>query len=122
MYTPEMPWPVPVRVRLQSGVERSFASVYDALDFLHNEWPTRHGYRYDRAIQQCSDALRRALPSAVAREAFIAACLEAGMSTGSARRAALKVRQPTAAPEQSPAAIDGRFRSLVPMHRVTTTY
>ncbi|MDR6759532.1 hypothetical protein J2Y48_004848 [Mycoplana sp. BE70] len=120
MYTPEMPWAVPVRVRLQSGVERSFASVYDALDFLHNEWPTRHGCRYDRAIQQCSDALRRALPSAVAREAFIAACLEAGMSTGSTRRAMR--RQPAAAPEQSPAAIDGRFRSLVRIHRVTTTY
>ena len=91
MYTLEMPWSVPVSIRLQSGVERSFSSVYDALDFLQNEWPTRHGYRYERAIQQCGEALRRTLPSAVAREAFIAACLEAGMSAaGRPQTAAVK--------------------------------
>lgn len=109
MYTPEMPWPVPVRVRLQSGVERSFSSVYDALDFLHNEWPTRHGYRYDRAIQQCGEALRRTLPSAVAREAFIAACLEAGMSTAGAPRPVNVLHRPlVAAADQSPPAVSGR--------------
>lgn len=70
---------VPVRVRLQCGLERTFLGVFDALDFLEAEWPLRRGERYKRAIDKCRAALEWAAPSEVAREAFIAACLEAGM-------------------------------------------
>ncbi|NWJ27472.1 DUF982 domain-containing protein [Rhizobium sp. RM] len=70
---------VPVRVRLQCGLERTFLSVYDALDLLEHEWPLRHGGRYKRAVETCRGALSWLVPSEVAREAFIAACLEAGM-------------------------------------------
>lgn len=69
----------PVRVRLQCGLERTFLSVYDALDFLEEEWPLRRGDRYKRAVNRCRAALEWVVPSEVAREAFIAACLEAGM-------------------------------------------
>lgn len=70
---------VPVRVRIQFGLERSFMSVHDAVDYLENEWPLREGDRYKRAVRKCRGALSRIEPLEVAREAFIAACLEAGM-------------------------------------------
>ncbi|MEI3856014.1 MULTISPECIES: DUF982 domain-containing protein [unclassified Ensifer] len=81
MRLPEIPWTVPLSVRLQSGANRIFASVYDALDFLEHEWPLRHGQGYERAVTTCRGALSHSVPSAVAREAFIGACLEAGMAT-----------------------------------------
>ncbi|MBW8790719.1 DUF982 domain-containing protein [Rhizobium leguminosarum] len=77
----DVPWVRPVRLRLQCGLERAFTSVYDALDFLENEWPLRHGERHDRAVKTCRGALNGIIPSMVAREAFVAACLEAGMPT-----------------------------------------
>ncbi|MBD9641754.1 DUF982 domain-containing protein [Ensifer sp. ENS07] len=55
--------------------------VYGALDFLEHEWPVRHGAGYERGIVTCRDALNRSVSSAVAREAFIGVCLEAGMAT-----------------------------------------
>jgi hypothetical protein len=79
MNIPDLPWPVPLVVRLQCGVERTFSSVYEALDFLENEWPLRRGERYERAVRLCRGALNKQTPSAVAREAFVCACLEAGM-------------------------------------------
>ncbi|KAB0462399.1 MULTISPECIES: DUF982 domain-containing protein [Agrobacterium tumefaciens complex] len=69
----------PVRVRMQCGLERIFLSVYDALDYLEHEWPLRRGDRYKRAVHRCRAALAWAASPDVAREAFIAACLEAGM-------------------------------------------
>ena len=79
MNIPDLPWRAPVRVRLQCGLERTFLSVHDAPDFLENEWPLRRGERYDRALRRCRGALTRMVPTEMAREAFIAACLEAGM-------------------------------------------
>lgn len=79
MNIPDIPWRAPVKVRLQCGLERTFLSVHDALDFLETEWPLRRGERYERAVRKCGAALRRMVPAEMAREAFIAACLEAGM-------------------------------------------
>ncbi|CDI11293.1 MULTISPECIES: DUF982 domain-containing protein [Agrobacterium] len=79
MNSPEVLFRAPVRVRMQCGLERSFLSVYDALDFLENEWPLRRGERYKRAVQKCRAALSRLEAAEVAREAFISACLEASM-------------------------------------------
>lgn len=70
---------VPLNVCLSNGLSRTFASVHDALDFLENEWPLRRGERYKRACEKCRAALLRQTPVAIAREAFVAACLEAGM-------------------------------------------
>ncbi len=33
MHTPDIPFRVPVTVRMQSGLERTFGTVVDALDF-----------------------------------------------------------------------------------------
>ena len=33
-------WRNPISVRLQNGLEHTFHSVQDTLDFLENEWPT----------------------------------------------------------------------------------
>ncbi|WP_083347459.1 DUF982 domain-containing protein [Rhizobium sp. LCM 4573] len=79
MNTPDIPWRIPVKIRLQCGIERTFLGVHDALDFLENEWPLRRGERYNRAVRRCGAALHRKVPAEMAREAFIAACLEAGM-------------------------------------------
>jgi hypothetical protein len=72
-------WTLPLNVTLRAGFDRTFDSVYDASLFLENEWPLRRGEFYDRAVSACRRALNRTTPSTVAREAFIAACLEAGM-------------------------------------------
>ncbi len=79
MNSQDVSFRAPVRVRLQCGLERTFLSVYDALDVLENEWPLRRGDRYTKAVEQCRAALSWSVPSEVAREAFIAACLEADL-------------------------------------------
>src|SRR5260221_14156448 len=58
----------------------TFVGAYDALDFLQYEWPLRHGELYGRAIKTCCGALGGATPLVVSREAFVAACREAGMA------------------------------------------
>ncbi|MBY3510868.1 DUF982 domain-containing protein [Rhizobium laguerreae] len=75
----DVPWIRPVTIRLQCGLERTFTGVYDALDFLENEWQLRHGERHERAVKTCRGALNEIIPGIVAREAFVAACLEVGM-------------------------------------------
>ncbi|MCA1439247.1 DUF982 domain-containing protein [Ensifer sp. IC4062] len=75
----EIPWTTPLTVRLSSGIKHTFNSVYEALDFLENEWPLRNGHHYERAVRTCRGALNRMTPAAIAREAFVAACLEAEM-------------------------------------------
>ncbi|WFU11590.1 DUF982 domain-containing protein (plasmid) [Rhizobium sp. CB3090] len=75
----DVPWTRPVTIRLQCGLQRTFTGVYDALDFLENEWPLRNGERHERAVKTCRGAINGVVPAVVAREAFIAACLEAAM-------------------------------------------
>lgn len=57
----------------------TFQGVYDALDFLENEWPRRNGKRYKRACDRCRAALQLRSHAHMAREAFVSACIEAGM-------------------------------------------
>jgi hypothetical protein len=85
----DVSWTRPVTVRLQCGLERSFVGVHDALDFLENEWPLRHGERYDRAVKTCRGAMNGATPLIISREAFVAACLEADMAAVIAPRKAI---------------------------------
>ena len=72
-------WTRPVKVRLQCGLERTFTGVYDALDFLEYEWPIRQGQRHEQAMKRCRRSLSGILPPAMARDAFVAACFEAGL-------------------------------------------
>jgi len=62
---------------MQSGLERRFDNPHEAVDFLEHEWPFKHGVKYDAALRACYEAIERRTPPAVAREAFLAACLEA---------------------------------------------
>ena len=82
MLYPELVWMTPVTVRMKDGTSQVFASVNDALDFLEGEWAIYRGRKYNRAVQTCRRALNRMTPVAIAREAFIDACRDAGMSTG----------------------------------------
>jgi hypothetical protein len=79
MKTIDIPWHQPITVKLQNAIEHRFTGAYDALDFLENEWPIRRGRHYDSAKGLCRAALNRTVATEVAREAFIAACLEAGL-------------------------------------------
>lgn len=72
-------WEKPITVRLQNGLEHTFHSLEDSLDFLENEWPTKFGMHHRRALDLCRAAARRMIVSEAAREAFISACLEANM-------------------------------------------
>ncbi|MCY1245713.1 hypothetical protein D9M72_588810 [compost metagenome] len=81
MLYPELVWMTPVAVRMKDGTPQVFASVNDALDFLEEDWAIYRGRKYNRAVQTCRRALNRMTPVAIAREAFIDACRDAGMST-----------------------------------------
>ncbi|EYR82815.1 DUF982 domain-containing protein [Shinella sp. 838] len=75
----EIYFATPISVTFTNGTSRLFQGVHDALDFLENEWPLRSGDRYKRACERCRAALQFRTPATVAREAFVSACLEAGM-------------------------------------------
>lgn len=80
MKLPDLPWSTALVVTFQNGTEHIFHGPYDALDFLENEWPLRHGIRYNRATRSCRGALNKMTPLAIAREDFVSACFEAGMT------------------------------------------
>ena len=81
MLNPELVWMTPVTVRMKGGVSQVFASVNDALDFLEGDWTIYRGRKYNRAVQRCRRALNRMTPVSIARDAFVEACQDAGMST-----------------------------------------
>jgi hypothetical protein len=72
-------WNKPVTVRLQNGLLHTFHSLEDTIDFLENEWPNPYGTHHRRALDLCRAARMRLTSREAAREAFIAACLEACM-------------------------------------------
>lgn len=72
-------WAIPLQVIMQNGLPRTFESIYEALDFLEEEWPIKYGEEHWRAICECRSALNRQTPAAAAREAFLSACKEAAM-------------------------------------------
>ncbi|MDK1384841.1 DUF982 domain-containing protein [Sinorhizobium sp. 8-89] len=80
MLNPELVWMTPVTVRVKDGAPQVFASINDALEFLEEDWVNR-GSKYNRAVQTCRRALNRMTPVAIAREAFLDFCRDAGMST-----------------------------------------
>lgn len=72
-------WDHPLKVTLRAGMDRTFRSVDDALDFLENEWPQKRGECYQQAVLSCRQGLNGLAPVEGVRTAFIAACLETGM-------------------------------------------
>lgn len=69
---------VPLQVSFPNGVTRSFESVHNTVDFLENECLCVMA-SVTNAREICRGALYRMRPVAIAREAFVAACLEAGL-------------------------------------------
>ncbi|WVT77170.1 DUF982 domain-containing protein (plasmid) [Sinorhizobium chiapasense] len=81
MLNPELVWMTSVTVQMKDGTRQVFTSVNDVLDFLEDDWAIYRGRKYNRAVQTCRRALNRMTPVAIAREAFIDACRDAGMPT-----------------------------------------
>lgn len=72
-------WFAPVMVSFLPGAERQFDCVHDALDYLEHEWPISGGRHREHAKRALRAALARQLSAEEAREAFVAACVEAGI-------------------------------------------
>ncbi|MCV9967012.1 DUF982 domain-containing protein [Pararhizobium sp. BT-229] len=72
-------WSHALKVTRQNGLVRKFDSVYEAQGFLEKEWPRKRGEHHDRALVMCRGTLGRMTLPTLAREAFAAACWEAGM-------------------------------------------
>lgn len=77
-------WNEPVELKLQCGLTRSFKEACDALYFLEEEWPVRHGAAYQRARRWCGMALETDKAADIARKTFIEAARKAGLLDESA--------------------------------------
>ena len=75
----EIYWQKPITVRLQNGLQHTFHSLEDTIDFMENEWPIKFGLHHRRALDLCRAAAKRMVATEAAREALISACLEANM-------------------------------------------
>lgn len=73
------PWPHAVAFETGVGQFRIIMTTEDAARYLLNGWPVDEGEKLMAARQACLDALEDEVPAAMAREAFIEACEEAGM-------------------------------------------
>lgn len=73
-------WNSPITIEdAETGVRRTVRTVRQAKVVLDRHWPSCHGSRYHRAEQACAEALRGEAAPAEARQAFIAAAVEAHM-------------------------------------------
>lgn len=71
------PWRAPVLVRIGHGSSEPVESASDAVHYLQYRWPHERGKHYTRAIDDCTRAAKGLVPAEVAKEAFIAAAIEA---------------------------------------------
>lgn len=70
-------WRIPVYVRIGHGASESINGADEALHYLNVRWPTERGKKYTLACVACANAVERRESPEVAREAFIAAAIEA---------------------------------------------
>lgn len=77
IYT-ELIWSTPLHINLPHGKEHTVSSVNEAFALVQDGWPRIDGEQYRQCCLTCRAALNGRAPAAVAREHFIAACLEAG--------------------------------------------
>lgn len=71
-------WNMPITIEdPETGMRRTVKSVRQAKAMLDRFWPTDHGSQYRRAEQICDQALHGDAAPAKARQAFIAAAVEA---------------------------------------------
>lgn len=72
-------WKKLVYIRIGRGQPDIVTGPGDAFAALNNRWPAEHGPHYQDAKRICSMAAAGDLPAEEAREAFIAAALEASV-------------------------------------------
>jgi hypothetical protein len=61
----------------ETGIKRSVSTVREAKAILDRFWPDYHGSQYWRAEKACDDVLHGIVMPIKARQAFIAAAVEA---------------------------------------------
>jgi hypothetical protein len=72
-------WSAPVLADLPNGTTRIFYTLDDAHEFLERHWPAGPSEDFALALILCRSAIMRLLSPEAAREAFIAACIQAGL-------------------------------------------
>lgn len=72
-------WVSPVRVQIGYGFPETIQGPRDAITYLDFRWPAIDGEHRRNAKTICTEALNDRVPPAVAREAFLRACIEAKM-------------------------------------------
>ena len=70
-------WISPVAVALPNGDARIVQSPNEACTLLEGEWPVQAGNHHEHALLLCRSAAKRLTSAEMAREAFVAACIEA---------------------------------------------
>lgn len=78
MLTFDIKWIAPIRVGLFEDDEIVVEGPMQALALLDDDWPAAGGKHHQTAIQECKLACHKLGRSEKAREAFMAAALEAG--------------------------------------------
>ena len=72
-------WSAPVHVRVGHGSSESIFGPEAAVEYLRYRWPARSNQHYLNAMRACTAAIDRSESPDFARDAFIAACIEANM-------------------------------------------
>ena len=78
MLTFDIKWIAPIRVGLFEDDVIVVEGPMQALALLHDDWPSAGGKHHQTALQECKLACHELGRSEKAREAFMAAALEAG--------------------------------------------
>lgn len=102
MLTFDIKWIAPIRVGLLEDDAIVVEGPMQALAILHEDWPSVGGKHHQMAIQECKLACHELGRSEKAREAFMAAALEAGnliFAHGKAQRPRTLVRTKPTSPE-----------------------
>lgn len=79
MLTFDIKWISPIRVGLFDDEVSVVEGPMQALALLHDDWPSAGGKHHQTALQECKLACHELGKSEKAREAFMAAALEAGI-------------------------------------------
>lgn len=70
-------WVAPVYVRIGYGASESVKGPDEAFHYLMQRWPIDRGTKYDMACIVVANAVEKRASAEEAREAFIAAAIEA---------------------------------------------
>ncbi len=73
-------WSKPVRLTLEGAGQQTVHGSYAAAMLLMLSWPARGGTQRDRAEEVCLEAMTNSAVSESARDAFLAAAEEAGLT------------------------------------------